>query len=249
MTGNPGTGKTFVIKLIVRKCRLEARRFDIETGDPVTIVAFMAIAASNFDTGLTIHSTFAILDDKLRDLSSMKNGEGLAIIQNCKNMRILVVDEISMVQEKQLKDMSCRLCSTRSQTGLFGDIDGIIFAGGFEQLEPPIGKSLIKVMLFPPGEFAMSEFLRSFHRTQLTEQERGRGDPNQVEQVNNICDYNNNWFPFRKLVLRNCSHCIEAKEPTPNCKHWHELTIQDIQRDYRWTLSSHCMFGTHSALN
>lgn len=81
--------------------------------------------------------------------------------------------------------------------------------------------------------------LRSFHRTVLCQQERGRLDNWQVEVVNTLTDTVKTFYPLSVSLLRSsCVHCVAAGQPTRECKHLHPLTKEDVERDPGWIYTS-----------
>jgi len=130
LTGEPGSGKTYVINQYI--AWLEA------AGLSVAVTASTGIAATHIG-GLTIHSWSGVgTRDTLSryDLDQIATKEKL--VRRIKKNRVLIIDEVSMLDGKLL-DMVDVICRTiRQSTEAFGGMQ-VICVGDFFQL-PPIGR-------------------------------------------------------------------------------------------------------------
>ena len=147
LLGTAGTGKTYTIGALLRAWR--------EMGFGTAIVtAYTGVAASNVGFGArTLHDTFRLgrTNAASGELAPLE-GEALDLfIADLKDVRVLVIDEISMVSRLVLAQVSARLQEWRHQTGLpgadmpFGGI-GVVLAGDFGQLPPvniPVSHALL----------------------------------------------------------------------------------------------------------
>lgn len=127
MTGEPGSGKTYVINQYI--AWLEA------AGLNVAVTASTGIAATHIG-GMTIHSWSGVgARDTLTqfDLDQILTREKL--IKRLKKAQVLIIDEISMLDGKMLDmvDVICR--SARGKGDAFGALQ-VIFVGDFFQLPP-----------------------------------------------------------------------------------------------------------------
>lgn len=127
LTGEPGAGKTYVINQYI--AWLEA------CGLSVAVTASTGIAATHIG-GMTIHSwSGAGARDTLTqyDLDQIVSRE--AVVKRVKKAKVLVIDEISMLDGKLL-DMVDVICRTiRQRKDAFGGLQ-VIFVGDFFQLPP-----------------------------------------------------------------------------------------------------------------
>lgn len=129
LTGSAGTGKTYVLNQYIHY--LKDRKI------PVAVTASTGIAATHMN-GMTIHSWSGI---GIKDSISLAN---LNFLRQKKYMRdkmeevkVLIIDEISMLHRKQLDLVNEVLQYFKGNTLPFGGIQ-VVFSGDFFQL-PPIG--------------------------------------------------------------------------------------------------------------
>lgn len=125
IAGVGGTGKTHVIKSILRLFDLLGRGREILVGAPT------GAAALNVD-GFTVHSLTMLPGKSKRTLQELR--------KLWKHVKYFVIDEISMIGARFLADISKRLQQAKSDEGSvavepFGGIN-IIFTGDFGQLKP-----------------------------------------------------------------------------------------------------------------
>ncbi|MDO8515792.1 MAG: AAA family ATPase [bacterium] len=131
LTGEPGSGKTYVINRYVRFLR--------ERGIMVAVTASTGIAATHIG-GFTIHSWCGIGVRRAltkRDLDGIASNKRIA--RRVRAARILVIDEISMLsaQTFALADAACR--AIRASREAFGGLQ-IVVVGDFFQLPPVVTK-------------------------------------------------------------------------------------------------------------
>jgi ATP-dependent DNA helicase PIF1 len=127
LTGEPGAGKTYVINQYIAWLEV--------CGLSVAVTASTGIAATHIG-GMTIHSwSGAGARDTLTqyDLDQIVGRE--ATVKRVKKAKVLVIDEISMLDGKLL-DMVDVICRTiRQRKDAFGGLQ-VIFVGDFFQLPP-----------------------------------------------------------------------------------------------------------------
>ncbi len=139
LTGEPGSGKTYVINEYVD--------WLLAAGVQVAITASTGIAATHIG-GMTIHSWSGIgARDTLapRDIDQLLQKEKL--VRRMQKTKVLIIDEISMLDARLLDMVDTVLKATRQTTEPFGGLQ-IIYVGDFFQL-PPIAKR---------GEYAQYAF-------------------------------------------------------------------------------------------
>lgn len=123
LTGQAGTGKTRVLKAIIKDSLKEKVN--------VSVIAHNGVAAANVG-GMTIHSFFGI-SGTAKPPYSTKNFEAIERIMTAER---LIFDEISTVDNHMLSglDLFCRQTRKRMETP-FGGIQ-VIACGDFAQLKP-----------------------------------------------------------------------------------------------------------------
>jgi ATP-dependent exoDNAse (exonuclease V) alpha subunit len=129
LTGSAGAGKTYVLNQYIQYLK--------EHKVPVAVTASTGIAATHMN-GQTIHSWAGIgIKDEisLRQLSNLK--ERKYFRDKMDSVKVLVIDEISMLHRNQLDLVNRVLKFFKGNELAFGGIQ-VIFSGDFFQL-PPIG--------------------------------------------------------------------------------------------------------------
>ncbi|XP_044592333.1 uncharacterized protein LOC123270358 [Cotesia glomerata] len=128
-----GTGKTFLISLILASVRAE--------NQIALAVASSGIAATLLEGGRTAHSAFKLplnlqtIDDPTCNIS--KKSAMARVLQNCK---VIIWDECTMAHKRALEALDRTLKDLRSNQSLFGGTI-ILLAGDFRQTLPVISRS------------------------------------------------------------------------------------------------------------
>ena len=125
LTGSPGTGKSYLLRYIIALLKHKN----------VGITATTGCAAVNI-SGNTLHSYFGLkpnMDIKkyVRQLLTGKN----FIKSKLEKLDILIIDEVSMLDDVLCNDISFILKECKKSTIEFGDVQ-VIFVGDFFQLPP-----------------------------------------------------------------------------------------------------------------
>lgn len=131
LTGSAGTGKTYVINKFIQHLK--------DAKLKVAITASTGIAATHIQ-GVTIHSWSGIgVKQKLtlKDLSNIKKKK--YITSHFKKVKVLIIDEISMLHKDQLDAIHDVLSHCLNNTMPFGGVQ-LVLCGDFFQL-PPIGNN------------------------------------------------------------------------------------------------------------
>ena len=136
--GGAGAGKSSVIDVLAPWAQkiLQQEGDDIE--NPCVIkAAFTGTAASNID-GQTLHGSFGFpYDNKHYSLSDKMRDQKRAAM---KNLKLVIIDEISMVKVDMLYQLDLRLQEITEKVGsLFGGLSVIVF-GDMMQLKPCMGR-------------------------------------------------------------------------------------------------------------
>jgi|AntRauTorckE6833_2_1112554.scaffolds.fasta_scaffold00345_20 ATP-dependent exoDNAse (exonuclease V) alpha subunit len=130
LTGEPGSGKTYTLNQFIDYLHSH----DIEVG----ITASTGIAATHIN-GMTIHSWSGIgIDDDMSDRDIDKLVSSSSYKNRFKFTRVLIIDEISMLNGARLELINRVLKRSRSSDKPFGGIQ-LVLCGDLFQL-PPITK-------------------------------------------------------------------------------------------------------------
>jgi len=188
LSGAGGVGKSHVIKLIRHEtARLLRLTGDYDPDDVIVMVtAFTGVAAFNVD-GMTLHSAFLLPTGRKGDYLSLTSEKMNTIRSRMGKVRLLIVDEISMVGadlfytvHRRLQDIMGTSPETR-----FGDIS-ILCVGDLYQLQP-VGQG--HVFQLPKDKYAQlagSLWKESFMLHELTMSMRQRGDPEFGKLLNRV---------------------------------------------------------------
>jgi ATP-dependent DNA helicase PIF1 len=131
ITGPGGTGKTITLKKIINYCKENNKKYGVTatTGSAALLI-----------NGKTIHSYLGIgigektADELFKDVRyKYKN-----IMTKIRELEVLIIDEISMMNSELFDKISCFLCLCKKNTNQFGGIQ-IILTGDFCQLESITG--------------------------------------------------------------------------------------------------------------
>ncbi|MEC7119978.1 MAG: helix-turn-helix domain-containing protein [Pseudomonadota bacterium] len=130
LTGSAGAGKTYTLNQYIHY--LKARKV------PVAITASTGIAATHMN-GMTIHTWAGIgIRDQLDAGDLARMYERKYMREHLDKVKVLIIDEISMLHAKQLDVVNQVLKYFKGNELAFGGIQ-VIVAGDFFQL-PPVGK-------------------------------------------------------------------------------------------------------------
>lgn len=135
LTGSAGTGKTYLLNQYIQYLK--------ERGIKPAILAPTGIAASHIG-GMTIHSFFGIgiredIDEYFLDRLLQKE----FLYNRLKKLKVLIIDEISMVSPELFVSMDKILRAFKSSDKPFGGIQ-LVLSGDFFQL-PPVSKAAKKI--------------------------------------------------------------------------------------------------------
>ena len=231
--GGPGTGKTYVMSCIVEKFKIESLAVNQERDECSICCAPTATAALLHEDGMTLHGFISQDGDNyITDRTRVEQKRSLY-----QTLDLLVVDEISMLQDKLMKNLDARCREMCDPNSFLGRIPCVVFLGDFAQLPPGIGgiKSTILSKMLEP-QCQCDRDLRQFNRTKLTQQVRANNCVQQAEIVRKLNDITpGNLYPFSGTLLdKDCVLCRAAGRPTQECAHFHELTAQDVAEDPSW---------------
>lgn len=131
LTGTPGAGKTYVLNQYLDYLK--------QYGITPAVTAPTGIAASHIG-GMTLHSFFGIgIKESLTQYDIENLTEKKYLWDRMKNLKVLVIDEVSMLSPKLFESIDALLRAFKFSTDPFGGVQ-IILVGDFFQL-PPISRS------------------------------------------------------------------------------------------------------------
>ena len=166
VTGPAGTGKSFLLKGL--------EKFFHDSRMKILLTAPTGIAANNI-SGQTLHSTLAIGQSQTdgRFKSSVFQWEEERR-RDLKQTRVLIIDEISMVNSELLMFVSSIFARLHGNSQPFGNIHVICF-GDLMQLPPVMGQKVFKAPIW-----------KLFHPVFLTHLQRQADDPTFFRFLNKI---------------------------------------------------------------
>ncbi len=130
LTGAPGAGKTYVLNQYLDYLK--------SYGIYAAVTAPTGIAASHIN-GMTLHSFFGIgIREELSPYEIEALTEKKYLWDRMKNLKVLVIDEVSMLSPKLFKTIDAILKTFKFSTEPFGGVQ-VVLVGDFFQL-PPIQK-------------------------------------------------------------------------------------------------------------
>ena len=135
--GGAGAGKSTVIHFLAKWSQLIlSQAGDNEEYPYILKTAFTGTAASNID-GQTLHTLFSFnFDNKHYSLSDKKRDEKRSMFRN---LKILVIDEVSMVKAVIIYQLDLKLQELKERVGTpFGGVSIVLF-GDMLQLRPVLG--------------------------------------------------------------------------------------------------------------
>ena len=136
--GGAGAGKSTVIKVVAQWTQKIIQKEGDDADCPCVIkTAFTGTAASNIE-GQTLHASFGFaFDNKHYSLTDKSRDQKRA---SMKNLKIVIIDEISMVKSDMLYQLDLRLQEIKEKNGVpFGGV-AIIAFGDMMQLKPCMGR-------------------------------------------------------------------------------------------------------------
>jgi PIF1-like helicase/Helitron helicase-like domain at N-terminus/OTU-like cysteine protease/Helicase len=188
LSGSAGVGKSLVITTIYQ---LLTKYFNICIGgnqDTIKIVlcAFSGLAAFLIG-GTTIHTAFALpIQQSGKVMPELSSDIANTIRVNMIDVKLIIIDEISMVGYKMLCQIDMRLRQIMGQRTLpFGGVS-IITVGDFNQL-PPVGQSPVyKIVKNPLDILAGNCLWTDFKFYELTQIMRQKDDLAFTTALNNL---------------------------------------------------------------
>jgi len=139
--GGAGSGKSTIIHEIAKWAEYTLRKSGDNPDQPYVIkLAPTGMAASNIN-GATIHSAFSfVFSNEFTSLSDKKRKTHRELYNN---LKILIIDEISMVKADMLYQINLRLMELKQNDMIFGGVAVILF-GDLLQLRPIQGRYIFE---------------------------------------------------------------------------------------------------------
>ena len=186
ITGGAGTGKSHLIKAIYHSLTktLSYRAMSLEK-PKVLLVAPTGVAAVNID-GTTIHTALGLPVGHFgKDIPRLNDRKRTALRNKLCELRVLIIDEISMVSNLQLHYIHLRLIE------IFGCSDNVPFAGltiiavgDFYQL-PPVQQRTVYAD-YKDAWQNLVHLWKLFQIAELHEVMRQRGDFELIDLLNKV---------------------------------------------------------------
>lgn len=202
LSGGAGVGKTFLVNVII-----EYQNSDEEPS--IAITASTGKAACNIN-GTTVHSAFKLPrhGPNQRPKEKLKGKELQDLQRKYKNLKVLIIDEISMVGKLTFRDLNKFLRQIKNSNQDFGGVS-VLLVGDLFQL-PPVKQSTI----FQNPSLTDAWFLFQLH--ELTEIVRQNGDPNFAALLNRLRE--GNQTPEDIEFIKTLSETDTTNWPSDSCK-------------------------------
>lgn len=185
--GSAGVGKSKVIDSLYQ---LLSHHFDNQPGEvtdtiKVLLTAFAGKAAFLIN-GTTLHTAFALPVNQSAHIPELSADIANTIRAQLRDLKVLIIDEISMVGARTLDRVNQRLIQIMGKNESFGGIS-VIFVGDLNQLPPVFDKAVYDApedddLKFLAGPVLFDEF-RYFELTQIMRQ---KDEKDFIEALNNI---------------------------------------------------------------
>ena len=185
--GGAGSGKSTVIECLTQWCHRLLEKSGDDPNSPYILKAATTGAASSLIEGSTVHSSLGFdfsskhtsLSDKTREMR----------IEQMKNLRILVIDEFSMMKSDILYRIHLRLSELKHNNNYFGGVLVILF-GDPAQLKPVRGSYIFAAPNCKDYTLAYGDgtdsLWRSFSVINLEENHRQGKDKSYADMLNRI---------------------------------------------------------------
>ena len=184
--GGAGAGKSTVINIVTKWCHTILAQHGDDHGYPYIIkTAFTGTAASNID-GQTLHTSFGFnFDNKHYSLNDKSRDEKRTLF---KNLRIIIIDEISMVKADMIYQLDLKLQEIKERMGIpFGGVSILAF-GDLLQLRPVLGAFPFEKPKNPEFQatFELHDRWKMFKVLNLNINHRQGNDKQYAETLNRI---------------------------------------------------------------
>lgn len=249
LSGEAGTGKTYQIRQLLAEWPTPQHDYDPPT---VAVVAPTGLAAEHIG-GQTIHLFLRIpvMDFELRyddkgqlllnpdDFAPIKSKEQQAFRKRIKALKLLIIDEVSMVRCDLMEIIEARLRMLRENDKPFGGLS-LLMVGDLHQLPPVLDKTrrdyLLKETWHQSPYFFHAHCLENPKLTmkfmELTEIKRIRHGKRKSEELGTMLHAirQGEWTPeTEEILLQRYELVRESFKPSPAdkyiCTHRHRAAI------------------------
>jgi hypothetical protein len=214
LLGGPGTGKSFFARVLIE--------IAASLGAKIVCAAPTGIAASPLPNGSTLHSLFGI--SIKRSTSDRPLSDNSAVITSLRNrlrgVHLLIIDEISMVEERTLLTIDKRLQQALNCALPFGGL-GILAMGDFLQLPPCSSKPLYVAM--QSNSYLLAPTLRQFRMIQFTQQMRAAEDLQHTDLLNCWRDVSVTEMPIHRTHITSLKVLLIARCKAAHISHTGDL--------------------------
>eukprot|EP00732_Lithocolla_globosa_P001130 Lithocolla_globosa_v1_NODE_515_length_3843_cov_39.657075.p1 type:complete len:404 gc:universal NODE_515_length_3843_cov_39.657075:3178-1967(-) len=191
--GGPGVGKSTFARNLVKRANVEMYL--------VACTAPTGIAASNLPDGRTIYCLLTIPVNMKKDQSrdvvleplDPQSNKFINASLRLKNVRVIILDECSMVDSVTYYQIDCRLRQFKNPNLPFGGVT-IILMGDYFQLPPVMGFASYKSALSEisrnptlPSQIGTEQFIK-FKLRSFTQQMRAAGDKKHTDNIEKLRD-------------------------------------------------------------
>ena len=178
LSGPGGVGKSHIIKLVHYETMVRLRQlseFYEPSEVPVLLTAPTSTAAFGI-RGITLHSAFCLSNDSKDSYRSLSSSKLNTLRASLSKLKLLIIDEISMVGADTLHIIHRRLEEITGETDLpFGGVS-ILAVGDLYQLPPVMAKFIFKDPSNCYAQFYGSLWRHHFQVFELTEPMRHKSD-------------------------------------------------------------------------
>ena len=205
VSGEAGTGKSFLLRLMIEFVNRLPKSSGQELDKPVQITLAPTGVAAFIVHGTTIESGLGLQPNNRKSHISNNASRNADLQFLYQDLRVIFIDEISMVGSDQLARINFRLQEIMGNTKFFGGV-ACVCTGDFGQL-PPVKQSMIWETSHIDGrpDLAPNHWDEFFKIAYLRQKMRSE-DSN----FSNICDkvrvgtVDNHVSEFMKSCVRNC---------------------------------------------
>ena len=139
--GEAGTGKSFVLKLMIDAVKQLGKRSGRELEKPVSITIAPTGVAAYLVNGSTIESALGMQPQKGKSYVSNKSSRNSNLRFLYEDLKVIFLDEVSMCGSDMLARINFRMQEIMGNSKFMGGIS-MITTGDFGQL-PPVGQNII----------------------------------------------------------------------------------------------------------
>ena len=183
ISGEAGTGKSFLMRLMIEFMKRSAKQSGTELQKPLHLTVAPTGVSAWIIGGDTIESALAIQPNSRRAHLNASASSNSSLQFLYEHLQVMFLDEVSMVGPNKLKTMDFRMQDIMRNTKFMGGVSMVI-CGDFGQL-PPVGQPMIwgQSNLDGRPEMASNEWDDYVKIYQLKEKMRSQ-DP----EYSKVCD-------------------------------------------------------------